>query len=92
MHMQTCTAGGMCICDPLIYGWAIEGGAVVNVIYLFLKPHLFLLEVSHAERLFRIIVYLSMTSKMLNADAGTRVQHCISLDHPQNVCILNYKI
>lgn len=73
MHMQTCTAGGTCIRDPLIYDRAIEGGAVVNVIYMFLEPHLFLLEVSHAERLFGIIVYLTMTSKMLNADAGTRV-------------------
>jgi len=30
--MQTCTAGVMCMCEPLIYGWAIEGGTVVNVI------------------------------------------------------------
>lgn len=43
---------------------------MVNVIYIFLQPHLFLLEVSHAERLFGIIVFLTMTSKMVNADAG----------------------
>lgn len=60
---------------PLIYGWAIESGAVVKVIYLFLEPHLFLLVVSHVERLLDIIVCLTMTSKMVMQAPGLRLNH-----------------